>query len=137
MHDPDQSLSLIIRNWLIKPVLSAIYNLQGTLKMTEAEQLSALRKLLETERKTHDDTVALVATLAATVAKLIEVTAKLGNSSPEVDAAVADAQSNLDAIDALIKSANPPAPAPAPAPAPTPPAPTPPAPTPPAPPAPV
>ena len=129
MHDPDQSLSVTIRHWMLKPVLSAIYNLQGTLKMTEAEQLSALRKLLETERKTHDDTVALAATLSATVAKLIEVTAKLGTSSPEVDAAVANAQSNLDAIDALIQSANPPAPAPAPPPAP--------APTPPAPPAPV
>ena len=131
MHDPDISLSLSLRQWLLRPVLSAIFNLQGTLKMTEAEQLSALRKLLETERKTHDDTVAIVATLAATVAKLIEVTAKLGTSSPEVDAAVADAQSNLNAIDALIQSANPPAPAPAPVPPPAP------APTPPAPPAPV
>ena len=73
--------------------------------MTEAEQLVALQKVSDTAEKNRLEVVGVLASLATSVAALLEAQAKAGNSTPAVDAAVADVQAKLDATDALIPDA--------------------------------
>lgn len=70
--------------------------------MTEAEQLIAHKKAADTAEKNRLEVVGVLASLATSVASLLDAQAKAGNSTPAVDAAIAEVQAKLDATDALI-----------------------------------
>lgn len=98
-------MSEIIRAWLLQPIMAAlqamqvsISNLQKEITMKQAELAEQLTAVSVTLGVISDESKALIAEVAA----LKEALTTAGQTTPEVDAALAAVVARTAAIDALV-----------------------------------
>lgn len=92
------SLSVLLRAWLLKPALDYVQHLRKDIAMNQAELLQNLTNLNASVTKIGTETTSLLEAVANLQAALDAA----GATTPEVDAAMAAVQASVQAVDALV-----------------------------------
>lgn len=91
-------MSELIRAWLIQPIIDLLEILTKEIKMDQIELIGKLNQVFETLGVVSDESKALLAEVAA----LKDALKIAGQTTAEVDAALAAVVARTTAIDALV-----------------------------------
>ena len=96
-------MSKLIRGWLLQPVVDQLHQLQRTVVMNQQELLDRLNAADAAIVKIGTETTALLQAIANMQAAIDAA----GNTTPEVDAALAALLAHAQAVDELVPDAAP------------------------------